>query len=52
MVRFIAPIREKTDSILHDERYLQKVIKEGAERSRESAQATINDVRKAIGLNY
>jgi tryptophanyl-tRNA synthetase len=52
MVRFIAPIREKTNSILSDEKYLQKVIRQGAEQSRESASETIRSVRKAVGLNY
>jgi len=52
MVKFIAPIREKTNSILHNQEYLNKVIRLGAERSRESASATIREARKAIGLNY
>lgn len=52
MVKFIAPIREKATSIRHDENFLSKVIKEGAERSRESANRTIEAVRKAMGLKY
>ena len=52
MVKFVAPIREKANSIRADEKYLAKVIKEGAEKSRESAGKTITAVRKAIGLNY
>lgn len=52
MVRFIAPIREKAQSIYEDGAYLRKVLKEGAERSRESAARTIAAVRKATGLNY
>jgi tryptophanyl-tRNA synthetase len=52
MIRFISPIREKASSIYADREYLQKIIREGAERSRESAQATIKAARELVGLNY
>lgn len=52
MVSFIAPIRQKAEAIRNDEPFLNKVIREGAERSRESAASTIDAVRKAIRLNY
>jgi tryptophanyl-tRNA synthetase len=52
MVKFISPIRERANAIREDETFLNKVIKEGAERSRESANKTIELTRKAIGLNY
>jgi tryptophanyl-tRNA synthetase len=52
MVKFIAPIREKANAILNDEGFLKKVIKVGAERSRESANKTIVETRKLVGLNY
>jgi tryptophanyl-tRNA synthetase len=52
MVKFISPIRERANAIREDETFLSKVIKEGAERSRESANKTIELTRKAIGLNY
>lgn len=52
MVKFIAPIREKAHAIRNDESYLNKIIKEGAERSRESANRTITAAREAIGLKY
>jgi tryptophanyl-tRNA synthetase len=52
MVRFISPIREKVNSILQDESYLQKVMKQGAEKARASAEATLKIVREAMGLNY
>ena len=52
MVKFISPIRKKVDSILKDEKYLQKVMKQGAEKARKSAEVTIKLVRDAIGLNY
>ncbi|MDB5223418.1 MAG: trpS [Chitinophagaceae bacterium] len=52
MVKFISPIREKVNSILQDEKYLQKVMEQGAEKAVKSAEATIKLVREAIGLNY
>lgn len=52
MVKFIAPIREKANAIREDEAFLHKVIKDGAERSRESATKTIEATRKAMGLKY
>ncbi len=52
MVKFIAPIRNKIDSILHDEKYLQEVMIKGAEKARKSARQTMELVREAIGLKY
>jgi len=52
MVKFISPIREKANAIRNDELFLNKLIKDGTERSRESAQKTIKLTRKAIGLKY
>jgi tryptophanyl-tRNA synthetase len=51
-VKFISPIREKANTIRQDENFLNKLMKEGAERSRESATKTIELARKAIGLKY
>lgn len=52
MIKFISPIREKVNSILQDEKYLQKVMEQGAEKAGKSAEVTIKLVREAIGLNY
>lgn len=52
MVKFISPIREKVNTILKDEKYLQTVMEHGAAKARKSAAATITLVREAIGLNY
>jgi len=52
MVKFISPIREKAKAIRSDEKFLSKLIREGAERSRESAAKTITATRKAMALNY
>lgn len=52
MVKFISPIRKKVNSILADEKYLQNVMQLGAEKARKSADATMQLVRQAMGLNY
>ena len=52
MVKFISPIREKVNGILADEKYLQQVMEQGAEKARKSARATMELVRQAMGLNY
>lgn len=52
MVRFVAPIREKALSIQQDKAYLDKIMRQGAEKARESASRTIKIVREAMGINY
>jgi len=52
MVRFIKPIRERAEEIRKDEDFLKKVMKDGAEKARTSAGATIAQVRAFVGLNY
>jgi len=52
MVKFISPIREKVNAILGDENYLRKVMEQGADKARKSANATIELTREAIGLKY
>lgn len=52
MVQFIAPIREKAESIQHNERYLREVMEKGAEKAGKSARSTMEIVRQAIGLKY
>lgn len=52
MVNFIAPIRTKVNEILNNEKYLQEVMKQGAEKAIKSADATMKVVRNAMGLNY
>jgi tryptophanyl-tRNA synthetase len=52
MVAFIGPIREKAEAILHDEPYLRRVMEQGADKARESAQETLKLTRAAIGLKY
>ena len=52
MVQFISPIRQKINAILKDESYLNKVMKQGAEKSIANAEITMQKVRDAMGLNY
>jgi tryptophanyl-tRNA synthetase len=52
MVAFIAPIRERAQALQVDESQIQKILKEGAEKARESASKTIAEARKAIGISY
>lgn len=52
MIAFIRPIREKASAILEDENYLTAVMKTGADKARASADATMQQVRKAMGLIY
>lgn len=49
IIRFISPVREKILAISSDDRYLAKVMKEGAEKARASASATVRDVKEIIG---
>ncbi len=50
IVKFTAPIRERIITILEDEAYLSKVAQMGAEKARESAAATLNEVKKVVGF--
>lgn len=52
MVAFIAPIREKADSIRQDTAYLNRIMREGAEKARESASGTLKEARKLMGIHY
>jgi tryptophanyl-tRNA synthetase len=52
MVKFITPIREKAKAIYNDEDYLKQVMARGAAKARESAQLTMEKVKRAMGLDY
>ena len=52
LIKFITPIREKTNSLLEDNDSLVKIIKQGTEKARMSASNTLNIVRKQIGMKY
>lgn len=44
------PIKAKIEEIYKDQAYLRKVVKRGTEKARESAQATMKEVRRAVGF--
>ncbi len=52
MIRFIAPIREKTIAIKSDPALIQQILKAGREKARESAAKTLAEVRKKIGIHF
>lgn len=49
IINFTTPIRKRINEITADNAYLSKVVREGAEKARESAGKTIRDVREIIG---
>ncbi|RQO30537.1 tryptophan--tRNA ligase [Taibaiella sp. KBW10] len=52
MVQFVSPIRTQAAELQKDEERLRKILKQGAEKARESAAKTLSEARKAIGINY
>ncbi|WP_341838003.1 tryptophan--tRNA ligase [Chitinophaga pollutisoli] len=52
MVNFIRPIREKAEAIQQDHEYLHRIMRQGAEKSRESAAATLKEARRLMGINF
>jgi tryptophanyl-tRNA synthetase len=52
MITFTAPIREKIKAIVADEALLSRVLRQGAEKARESAQYTVREARHAIGIRH
>lgn len=49
IIKVTGPIREKINDILENREYLAGVVKDGAEKARESASKTIREVREIIG---
>src|SRR5690606_31111665 len=52
MVQYIAPIRQKAQDIRDNEAELNRILSSGAEKAAESAERTMKEVRKAMGLLY
>ena len=50
LVAFCAPIRERILALSGEEKYLEEVMEEGAEKARANARKTIRDVRDIIGF--
>ncbi len=49
IIKFTTPVRERILEILADKKYLASVVRQGADKARESAAKTIRDVRSIIG---
>ncbi len=47
-----APMRERAQAYLDDPKLVRNIIADGNEKARALAQATMRDVREAMGLNY
>jgi tryptophanyl-tRNA synthetase len=52
MVKFMSPIRERAQAIENDKESIKRVILTGREKARESADKTLQLVRKAVGVQY
>ena len=50
IVEFLKPFQEKRKKFAQDRNYLDKVLKEGAEKARAVASSTLEEVKKAIGI--
>lgn len=50
IIGVIAPIRERIQDIINDDTYLSRVLKQGAEKARESSGATLAEVRRIMGI--
>jgi tryptophanyl-tRNA synthetase len=50
VVEGLRPMRERVEQLLADEQYLDRVLKEGAEKASDLAQITLSQVKKAMGL--
>ena len=51
MIRFISPIREKATDLQANPELLKKIIRQGAEKARASASATLQLVKKSVGTD-
>lgn len=50
VVEFVTPFRERTLELLDDQAHLTQVLKQGAERAGEVAEATLRDVYQRVGF--
>jgi tryptophanyl-tRNA synthetase len=50
MVNFTEPFRQRIAELSGDTEYLTRVMKQGAEKARESASKTLTEVRRTIGF--
>jgi tryptophanyl-tRNA synthetase len=49
---FFSPYREERNALLADQDRLRAILKKGADKARDVAEKTINEVRRKTGLRY
>ena len=47
---YFAPFRKRREELLADPGYVEEILKKGGEKARETADATMKEVKKAVGL--
>lgn len=52
LVQFISPIRNRADELKADKNFLKNILSIGKEKARSNAAATLQEVRKAVGVAY
>ncbi len=52
LVQFISPIRDRANELKADKNFLKNILSIGAEKARSNASATLQQVRKAVGVEY
>ncbi len=52
IVNSLKPIQQKRKELEKNQNYVQHILKQGAERARTMAEATMDEIKVAIGLNY
>jgi tryptophanyl-tRNA synthetase len=50
MTNYLAPIRERIEALKNDDAYIHRVVTDGAEKARISAQKVIDEVREVVGF--
>ena len=50
IIAAVAPIRERIEDIRANDKYLHEVTEMGAEKARKSARATVEEVRRIMGI--
>jgi len=50
IINFLSPFQKEFKKLQKNQRYVKKVLKEGSQRARFIAQATMEEVRKKVGL--
>jgi len=50
IINFTSPFKAKSEALAADKDYMRKIVKQGAEKARESAAKTVKEVREIIGF--